>query len=134
MFRYNAMVLRVIDGDTVEVAVDLGFRIVRTIKIRMAGIDSYELKDKKNLEKALAAKAYLEEHILNKEVSLKSLKPGKYHDRYIAFIYIGDNRKSVNDEMVEKGIVNPYGNKKKVIRKNEDKAGNKQENQDNKAS
>ena len=123
MYTYNALVTRVIDGDTVVVAVDLGFRIVRTIKIRFAGIDSYELKDKNNLEKALAAKKYLEETILNKEVMLKSLKPGKYHDRYIAFIYLDNNRKSVNDIMVEKGLVKSYRNKKKAIKKNENKVG-----------
>lgn len=123
MYRYNAMVTRIVDGDTVVVAVDLGFRIIRTIKIRFAGIDSYELKDKQNLEKALAAKQYLEETILNKEVMLKSLKPGKYHDRYIAFIYLNNNKKSINDIMVEKGLVKPYKNKKRVIKKNENKVG-----------
>ncbi|TDI97064.1 MAG: thermonuclease family protein [Deltaproteobacteria bacterium] len=124
MFKYNAMVTRIVDGDTVVVAVDLGFRIVRTIKIRFAGIDSYELKDKKNLEKALAAKKYLEETILNKEIMLKSLKPGKYHDRYIAFLYLDNSKKSVNDIMIEKGLVNPYTNKKRVIKKNENTSGN----------
>ena len=124
MYKYNAMIIRVIDGDTVVAAVDLGFRIIRTIKIRFAGIDSYELKDKKNLEKALAAKKYLEETILNKEVMLKSLKPGKYHDRYIAFLYLDNNKKSVNDIMIEKDLVKPYTNKKRVIKKNENKDGN----------
>ena len=124
MYKYNAMIIRVIDGDTVVAAVDLGFRIIRTIKIRFAGIDSYELKDKKNLEKALAAKKYLEEIILNKEVMLKSLKPGKYHDRYIAFLYLDNNKKSVNDIMIEKDLVKPYTNKKRVIKKNENKDGN----------
>lgn len=116
MYRYKAMVLRVIDGDTIKVAIDLGFNMIRQTRIRLAGIDCVELKDKNNLEKALAAKKYTEDRLLNKEVMLKSLKPGKYHDRYIAFIYLDGEKESFNDKMVKDGYASPY---KKSPRKKE---------------
>jgi len=43
-FTYPAKVVRVIDGDTLEVAIDLGFKITHTIRVRLAGIDAPEAK------------------------------------------------------------------------------------------
>ena len=106
MYRYNAVVTRVIDGDTIKAAIDLGFGIVyQPNSLRLAGIDCPELR--KDGEKALAAKKYVEDAVLNKEVSLKSLKTGKY-GRYLVFIYQEGKKQSLNDELVEKGLAKAY--------------------------
>ena len=107
MYRYKTMVTDVIDGDTVRVAIDLGFGLVYQTKVRLAGIDCAELRDKKNREKALAAKKYAEEKLLDKVVILKTLKTGKY-GRYIAFLYFEGDKESFNDQMVRDGFAEPY--------------------------
>jgi micrococcal nuclease len=111
VFRYKALVLRVVDGDTISVAIDLGFNLVLQTKIRLAGIDAAELRDKTTSEKALAAKKYAEERLLNKEVILKSLKTEKY-GRYLAFIYFEGEKESFNDKMVREGFAVPYDKNK----------------------
>ena len=42
MYEYSAALMGVVDGDTVDVTVDLGFRIHREIRLRLAGIDTHE--------------------------------------------------------------------------------------------
>jgi len=111
-YRRKALITRVIDGDTVKAAVDLGFGMTfQPTSFRLAGIDSPELR--KGNEKALAAKKYVEEQCLHKEVEIKSLKTGKY-GRFLIFIYIDGNKKSLNDEMVEKGFAISYDKRKKT--------------------
>ena len=114
MFVRKAVVTDVYDGDTVKVVADLGFGIFTKQTVRLAGIDTAELRDKKNLAKAEGAKKFLVDAVLNKEVTLKSLKPklDKY-GRYIAFLYFDDQEKSVNDQMVDNGHAKPYDGKRK---------------------
>lgn len=123
MFRYKALVLRVIDRDTIKVAIDLGFNLVLQIKIRLAGIDAAELRDKVAPDKAEIAKKYVEDQLLNKEVILKSLKTEKY-GRYLAFIYFEGEKESFNDKMVREGLATPY-DKNKVEKTKFDKKSDK---------
>ena len=117
-YRYKALVIEIIDGDTIWMVVDLGFNVLKKLKLRLAGIDSAELKDKNNIKKALAAKSYLEDKVLNKEVIVKSLKPGKYSERYIDFLYSEGDAESYNDKMLKKGLVSVYnGGKRKNTKK-----------------
>lgn len=124
-YRRKALITRVIDGDTVKAVVDLGFGInYQPNSFRLAGIDCPELR--KDPEKAQAAKKYVEEQILNKEVEFKSLKTGKF-GRFLVFIYVDGNRKSLNDELVEKGFAKPYDKGKRISKpKNADKPEEKQ--------
>ena len=61
-FKYKVELLRVVDGDTVDVMVDLGFRSFAKIRVRLHGIDAPETrtKDLKEKEKGLKCKARLE--------------------------------------------------------------------------
>lgn len=63
MFKYNAKVIRVVDGDTVDALVDLGFSTFKKVRIRMMGINAPESRTRDLEEKAkgLAAKIRLEE-------------------------------------------------------------------------
>ena len=58
MYTYNAKVERVVDGDTVDALVDLGFDTWKKVRIRFYGIDTYEsrTKDLEEKEKGLLAK------------------------------------------------------------------------------
>lgn len=99
----NVNITKVIDGDTVEAMVDLGFDVWKVMKLRLYGIDAPELKDD-NLEirqKAYDSKDYLEKLILNKNVKIESFGPDKY-GRTLATIYDGDC--SINDLMIKNNM------------------------------
>lgn len=107
MYKYRALVTDIVDEETLAVAIDLGFGVVVNQKVKMAGIDSIELKDKKNKEKTDKFLAYVKENLVNKEVSIKSLKAEK-SGRYLAFFYLDGQQKSFNDTLVELGLVKGY--------------------------
>ena len=112
-FTYPITNIRVIDGDTIEADVDLGFRIRQRKVIRLAGIDAPELrsKDAAEREKAKAAKAGLERVLLTwqpSEVLMHSTGLDKY-GRSLAVIWIcdGPGWDNVNTWMVENGHAAP---------------------------
>ena len=63
MYEYNAIVDRVVDGDTIDCTIDLGFSVWKKIRVRMEGINAPEsrTRDLKEKERGLAAKARLVE-------------------------------------------------------------------------
>ena len=80
MFEYPVKVLRVVDGDTVDVDIDLGFGVwMRKQRIRMLGIDTPESRTRDKEEKVygLAAKAFLKEALKQGPVTLRTVKDGK---------------------------------------------------------
>jgi len=63
MYRYRATIVRVVDGDTVDVDIDLGFEVtLKNQRIRLIGIDSSEIRtrDPEEKEKGLAARGFVE--------------------------------------------------------------------------
>ncbi len=80
MYHYKAKLVRVIDGDTIDVDIDLGFDVwLKKQRIRLAGIDSPECRTKNKAEKVLGfvAKARLTE-LCTGEMQLESLGTVKY--------------------------------------------------------
>ena len=74
MYEYRATIIKVIDGDTVDVDIDLGFGIIlRDERVRIMGIDTPESRTRDKVEKkfGLAAKARLKE-LLGKTCTLKT--------------------------------------------------------------
>ena len=106
-FNYNAKVNRVIDGDTIDATLDLGFNVKLDLKIRMAGINTPELKSKDPEEKAKAqeARAFLKEKIEGKDIVLDSKGLDKY-GRWIGVIRLGTE--NINDTMVKKNLAVKY--------------------------
>jgi|TARA_R110000824_G_scaffold159471_1_gene333853 micrococcal nuclease len=86
MHEYSATVVRVIDGDTVDVDIDLGFDCwIRKQRIRLSGIDTPESRTRDKQEKiyGLAAKKYVQGFLaLNTVVTIKTVEKGKY-GRYL---------------------------------------------------
>jgi micrococcal nuclease len=103
VYRYMAKILRVIDGDTVEAEVDLGFRIYSRHQIRLNGINTPERGQPKWEE----AKRYLENAVLNIDVQLDTFKGDKY-GRWLANIFPVDSATSVNSMMLAAGLAEPY--------------------------
>ena len=122
MWTYRAKVIKVIDGDTVDVDIDLGFGIwQKNERVRIMGIDTPESRTRDKIEKkfGLAAKAKLKS-ILGKDTVLKTTINKKGVDMKGKFgRVLGDflqNDKSVAKIMCETGHAVPYfgGNKEDV--------------------
>ncbi len=109
MYEYKAKLDRVIDGDTIDVVVDLGFYTKVKERLRLAGIDTPEVygakKNSKEYQKGVEAKEYVEKRLQenNNEMIIKTDKVCKYR-RWIALIFLEDSKKTLNQELVEKGF------------------------------
>ncbi len=110
MYKYKAKVARVVDGDTIDVVIDLGFKITTNQRIRLAEINTPETynvkKTSEEYKNGLVAKNFVIERIEanNDEAIIETNKyTGKY-GRYIGVIWLADNKTSLNDELVEKGF------------------------------
>lgn len=103
MYLYKATILRVVDGDTVDALVDLGFHITIEMKLRLYGINAPEMKT----EAGHPARDYLKSLLDGKIITLKTIKDKREkYGRYLA-ILIADNA-IVNDMMVNAGHAVPY--------------------------
>lgn len=76
MYEYSAEVTKVVDGDTFDANVDLGFNTFAKLRFRLQNFDAPELSSSKELERkhASEAKLFVENLILNKQILLKSSK------------------------------------------------------------
>ena len=94
MYEYKGTVVKVVDGDTIDVMVDLGFKTYKEVRVRLNGIDTPEIyrpSCNEELEHGRQAKVYVENMILDKEVTIQTHKDrtGKY-GRYIASVFFYD--------------------------------------------
>lgn len=106
MYEYKiAEVLKVYDGDTITVKVDLGFGIYKIETFRLSDLDAPEVRGEERPE-GLVSRDYLRERIAAADVNEMTIKTvrdkkGKY-GRYIAEFFI--NEVSINKELIEKGL------------------------------
>lgn len=108
MFTYNAIVIDVYDGDTITVVADLGFHTKQTLKIRLYGIDTPELRGETR-DQGLAAKQRLSELILGKQIVLKTYKDRQEKfGRWLGDIYLPDSTSSINTILLNEGLARPY--------------------------
>ena len=118
--NYSAKVLRVVDGDTADAMIDLGFDTWVKKRIRFYGVDTWESRTR-NLEekkKGLEAKAYVKDLLENSDEGkflLKSHGVGKY-GRVLGELYVKGYEQSVNELLKENGHAYEYdGGKKKIF-------------------
>jgi micrococcal nuclease len=119
MYTYHATIDRVVDGDTVDALVDLGFDTWKKVRIRMMGMDAWEsrTRNKEEKKKGLAAKSRLIEllEINNNKFILVSHGVGKY-GRCLGEIYVEtlDNNTpntpevSINRILINEGHAKEY--------------------------
>ena len=118
VYQYKSELLRIVDGDTLDCLIDIGFDVFVKKRIRLFGMDTWESRTRDLEEKAkgLAAKARLKELIYENgdKFSLISHELGKY-GRVLGTIMIKDGR-SANDILVEEGHGYAYdgGNKEEA--------------------
>ena len=108
---------RVVDGDTIDVTIDLGFDLYKKERVRVAGVDTPEKRTRNLQEKALGIdatnwlKTKLEETIKGDEelIIRTELKGGvgKY-GRLLGWLYVGDSDISLNEQMITEGYAWAY--------------------------
>ena len=132
MYNYNATCTRVVDGDTVDAMIDLGFGVHVKKRIRLAGINAPESRTRDKQEKilGLAAKERLKAMLdgVSNNFELESKEVGKY-GRVLGTLHIDKldgkdviTKVCVNDCLVKEGYAVEYdGGKREKIVKKEDK-------------
>ena len=124
-YNYRAKLVRVVDGDTVDALIDVGFDIWFKKRIRFKGVDTWESRTRNLEEKALGLKAKARTKELLEKVSsksgyfrLKSYGLGKY-GRVLGEIFIMDNEGkqwNINETLIKEGHAYKYeGGKKKLF-------------------
>ncbi len=109
MFEYYVKkVTKVVDGDTIDVEIDLGFDISFSSRVRLAGIDTPESRTTDKIEKALGleAKDYLKKQIESaKTVVIKTEKmdSSEKYGRILGWLFLDGSEVSMNEKMIEDG-------------------------------
>jgi micrococcal nuclease len=120
MFEYYIKeVTKVVDGDTIDVVIDLGFDISFTSRVRLAGIDTPESRTKDKAEKALGleSKAYLASILKGAEnivVRTEKINSTEKFGRVLGWLYVDGSPDSVNSDMIDKGYAWKYLGETKV--------------------
>lgn len=114
MYEYRVKnISRVVDGDTIDVDIDLGFNISYSKRVRLAGIDTPESRTSDKFEKSLGleSKEYLKHKLKDaKVIVIKTEKPdsSEKYGRILGWLYVDENTVSVNDQMIEDGYAWGY--------------------------
>jgi len=114
MYEYRVKkITGVVDGDTIDVDIDLGFNVSYSQRVRLAGIDTPESRTSDKAEKVLGleSKEYLKYKLKEaKDIIIKTEKPdsSEKYGRILGWLYIDGNTISINDQMIEDGYAWGY--------------------------
>lgn len=117
MFEYKAKLIRVIDGDTLVMMVDMGFYLFQEMKLRLNGINTPELIGGNDKEKALEAKTFVEQELKDCYIAIRTYKVEKW-GRFVADVYyhpsimkteeLFTNGKVLSEVLLAKGFAELY--------------------------
>jgi len=116
-YIYKAEVDRVVDGDTVDVLLDLSFGVYRKVRIRANGIDTPESRTRNKAEKVLGLAAKKRMKVLcGKTIYVESLNGGKLdkYGRLLADMFTSDSRLDICKTLIEEGHAIKYDGSKKT--------------------
>ena len=114
MYEYKAKLKRVVDGDTLDLIIDLGFRMTTQQRIRLKGIDTPEIwrrkKDSEEYRKGMEAKEFVIKRfeVNQNQCSINTEKEAGVYGRFIGTIFFSDSTESLNEELLRKGYAQPY--------------------------
>ena len=122
MYEYKCKVKRVVDGDTMDVILDLGFDVHHAVRVRLAGIDTPESRTRDLDEKARGklSKAFLKESIKGKKIVLKTKikdSRGKF-GRVIAEVWAEFEKgslRNINELMIKECYAVKYNAENKAL-------------------
>jgi micrococcal nuclease len=112
-------VIKVVDGDTIDADIDLGFSISLEKRVRLSGIDTPESRTTNLKEKALGleSKEWIKKALEGaKDIIIKTEKPDstEKYGRIIGHLFINGQDTSLNNQMIDEGYAWPYEGDKKV--------------------
>ena len=120
MYEYRVKkVLKIVDGDTIDVDLDLGFDISFTQRVRLAGIDTPESRTTDKYEKALGLEVKDKlKHAIEaaKTVMIKTEKPDstEKYGRILGWIFLDENPISINQTLIDEGFAWSYMGETKI--------------------
>ena len=120
MYEYFVREVKsVVDGDTIDVIIDLGFDILFASRVRLAGIDTPESRTTDKAEKALGieAKEYLKKQLKDaKSVVIRTEKmdSSEKYGRILGWVYINGDSESINNKMINDGYAWGYLGETKI--------------------
>ena len=109
MYEYKAKLDRVVDGDTLDLIIDVGFKMTTNQRIRLASIDTPETyrvkRTSEEYKRGIQAKEYVEKRLAENqnELKIRTYKNVGKYGRYIGVIWLKDSDISLNDELVQEG-------------------------------
>jgi len=111
MYQYKVKKInRIIDGDTIDLDIDLGFGITLSHRVRLKDINAAETKtlDLEEKAKGLVAKEWLKKELSREgEWIIETVKEDKY-GRILGTLYFVGDPVTVNERMLNEGIAKPY--------------------------
>lgn len=120
MYEYYVReVKNVVDGDTIDVVIDLGFNVLFEQRVRLAGIDTPESRTTDKVEKALGleAKEYLKKHLKaakNVVIRTEKMDSSEKYGRILGWVYLDGESESINNKMIIDGYAWGYLGETKV--------------------
>ena len=114
MYEYFVKeVKNVVDGDTIDVIIDLGFDILFSSRVRLAGIDTPESRTTDKAEKALGveAKEYLKKHLKDAKtivIRTEKMNSSEKYGRILGWVYLDGSKISINEQMIADGYAWGY--------------------------
>ena len=112
-------VKNVVDGDTIDVVIDLGFDILFASRVRLAGIDTPESRTTDKAEKVLGieAKEYLKKQLKDAKsvvIRTEKMNSSEKYGRILGWVYVNGDSESVNNKMINDGYAWGYLGETKV--------------------
>jgi micrococcal nuclease len=120
MYEYNVKkVTKIVDGDTIDVDIDLGFNISFSQRVRLAGIDTPESRTKDLREKALGLEVKNKVKVSMesaKKVVIKTELPDstEKYGRILGWVYLDGATESLNEQLIEEGYAWGYMGETKI--------------------
>jgi len=110
-YTYKATVLKISDGDSIKLSVDLGFHVAIVMQVRLLGLDAAEISSPHPANRKLAqrAKKRLAELLVNPQVTIRSEKPYKsdLYGRWLAEVF-NSSGVNVNQTLLDEKLAVPY--------------------------
>ena len=120
MYEYFVKeVTKVVDGDTIDVIIDLGFDIMFSSRVRLAGIDTPESRTTDKVEKSLGleSKEYIKKNLKDAKpivIKTEKMNSSEKYGRILGWLYINNDTESINDKMINDGYAWGYLGETKI--------------------
>ena len=120
MYQYYVREIKsVVDGDTIDVVIDLGFNVLFEQRVRLAGIDTPESRTSDKAEKVLGleAKEYLKKQLKDAKsivIRTEKMDSSEKYGRILGWLYVNGESESINNRMINDGYAWGYLGETKI--------------------